>query len=57
MKTLNEFLKEIFPVLTSHTVDRVDKTVEEGKVSIYWVKDILRIDIKFSDKPNSNEEF
>ena len=57
MNTLNEFLKEVFPILVAHTVDRVDKTVLEGKVSIYWVKDLLRIDIKFADKPNFEEEF
>lgn len=54
MKTLNEFLNEVFPMLLSHTVDRIDKTVLEGKVSIYWVKEVLRIDIRFNPK---EEEF
>ena len=54
MQTLNEFLVVIFPVLVSHDVDRVDKEVEEGKISIYWVKDLLRIDIRFKPK---EEEF
>ena len=57
MKTLNEFLNEVMPILLSHTVDRIDKTVLEGKVSVYWVKEILRIDIKFSNKPDIEEDF
>ena len=57
MKTLNEFLNEVMPILLSHTVDRIDKTVLEGKVSVYWVKEILRIDIKFSNKPGIEEDF
>ena len=57
MKTLNEFLNEVMPILLSHTVDRIDKTVLEGKVSVYWVKEILRVDIKFSNKPDIEEDF
>jgi len=54
---LNEFLTQVFPILLKHEVDRVDKEVEEGKVSIYWVKDLLRIDIRFTKQSNSEEEF
>jgi hypothetical protein len=56
MKTLNEFLTEVMPILLSHTVDRIDKTVLEGKVSVYWVKEVLRIDVRFKSQ-EFEEEF
>ena len=46
---LNEFLDKVIPILLSHDVDRIDKEIEEGKVSIYWVKETLRLDIRFKD--------
>jgi hypothetical protein len=51
---LNEFLDKVFPILLKHDVDRIDKEVEEGKVSVYWVKDLLRIDIRFKSEEDFN---
>lgn len=45
--TLQEFLDKTLPLLMSKTVVRVDTDIEDfGRVTAYWVVDVLRIDIK-----------
>lgn len=45
--TLQEFLESVLPLFTNHVVDRIDKDIiYVGKVSIYRVVNIIRIDIK-----------
>lgn len=48
--TIQEFLNTILPLLLSHTMDRVDKDLDIGKVTAYWAGTVLRIDIKPKDK-------
>ena len=44
--TIQEFLAQVLPLLLKHVVDRVDRDLDIGKVSAYWVGTVLRIDIK-----------
>ncbi len=46
MLTFDEFIKYVLPLLLDHTVDRVDKETNIGKITAYWAGPILRIDIK-----------
>lgn len=44
--TLAEFFQQIYPLLLSRVMDRVEKDLIEGKVTAYWAGAIIRIDIK-----------
>jgi len=44
--TLSEFFETVLPLLLNHTVDRIDKDLDIGKVTAYWAGLVLRIDIK-----------
>ena len=44
--TYTEFFEKILPLLLNHTVDRIDKILDDGScVKAYWVGVVLRIDI------------
>ena len=44
--SLSEFFEKVLPLLLTHTVERLDKELEVGKVTAYWAGTVLRIDIK-----------
>ena len=48
--TLTEFMNSIYPLLKNHTVDKIEKTLDDGTaIKAYWVpgaSPIIRIDIK-----------
>ena len=46
MMALKEFFEELYPLLRSRTVDKVEKVINEGEIKAYWVGTIIRIDIK-----------
>lgn len=46
MKTLVDFIITVYPLLITHTVERMDAECVEGKVTTYWAGSIIRIDIK-----------
>jgi hypothetical protein len=48
--TINEFFDKILPLLLSHSVDRIEKDLDIGKVTAYWVVSVIRIDIKVTPK-------
>ena len=48
---LDEYLLSIIPLMFNHTIDRADKFIPGiGKVLIYWVGTVLRIDIHPSEE-------
>ena len=49
-------MQVIWPLLLSHTFDRVEKELVEGKVNAYWVGTLLRIDIKPYDMSGWHNE-
>lgn len=53
--TITEFFNKVLPLLLDHTIDRSDKELDIGKVSAYWVVNVLRVDIK--PKLPSDDDF
>jgi len=43
--TLAEFLDKILPLMLARATRRMDAELDIGTVVIYWVSDVLRIDI------------
>lgn len=46
LMTVAEFFLKVMPLLLDHTLEKAERECVEGKVSAYWVVNVLRIDIK-----------
>ena len=45
--SIAEFWVKVYPLLLDRTVEKVERTLEDGSsIKAYWVADILRVDIK-----------
>lgn len=41
-----EFIQQILPLVSNHTMDKADKECTDATVKVYWAGTIIRIDIK-----------
>ena len=46
MKTFDEFVKEVMPLLLKRIATKIENEVAEGSVSAYWAGTVIRIDLK-----------
>ncbi len=45
--TLTQFMDTIYPLLLDRTMDKIEKTLDDGTVvKAYWAGAIIRIDVK-----------
>ena len=46
IESLNKWLSKIWPLLESHSVEKIGAELLIGKVTAYWAGTIIRIDLK-----------
>jgi len=46
IESLNKWLSKVYPLLESHSVEKLEADLAIGKVTAYWAGTIIRIDLK-----------
>jgi len=46
LKSFEDFIKEVMPILLKRLATKIENEVVEGSVSAYWTGTVLRIDLK-----------
>jgi len=46
IESLNKWLTKVYPLLESHSVEKIEADLPIGKVTAYWAGTIIRIDLK-----------